>query len=434
MFLLSSFLSAGFSMAGFSILLSKRMKKTGLVLLGTYIFLFYIFQDASLGQWNTLLLVSGALVLVFWSTEKSLLDTFLSLTGYLILTLVDSLFFMIRSWSIFPLQRFHAQHPIPFALADLFLGTAILLCLRRFYLRLIYASLAKASPRLLFCFFSLLYLCVILIVFNFLYGRASSFSTRQIIINGVLVTVLSLCIAFVFFNMYHLLEQEQELSLQQARLSVMQDYTERMESLYEEMRSFRHDYKNILSTMEHYIDTGDVGALQVYFHEKIQPLEPAFSRDSFLLGKLHLIGEPALKGLLYTKLIAMLNHRLNISLEISERIERFPMDNLTLCRILGILLDNAIEAAVCSVGQTISLAIIRAGSDTLFVIGNDSLPPPVPVSRLFERGCSTKEGHAGLGLATVRELIEPLSNVFLSTEWKESYFSQTLTIQGEELP
>ncbi|MCH5345037.1 MAG: GHKL domain-containing protein [Acetatifactor sp.] len=427
--ILSVAFSAVFAVIGFSFLLSKRMKGIVFLLLLAYIFLIYAFMDNSLGQWKTFFLVSGSIIIVFAGTGKSLLDTLLSLTGYLVMTLVDYLFSVLRTWSGFPLQTLYVRHPVPFQLIVIFIGALLLLLLRRFYLYPKYATLEKAPPKLLFCFLIVVYLAILLMVFNFVYGKSFYYPTKQLIFNGFLIIVLALCTVLVFFNMSELLEREQALSLQQARLSVMQDYTERMEHLYEEMRAFRHDYKNILSTMEYYIDSGDMTSLQSYFHAKIQSHNPMLSSDSFILGKLHLIADPALKSLLYTKLISMLNHRLTIILEIAEPVEIFSMDNLTLCRVLGILLDNAIEAAVCGKEQKISLAVVSAEEAVHFVVGNDTLPISIPTSRLFEKGYSTKEGHSGLGLSTVRELIDPLPNVFLSTEYEDSYFRQTLTIQ-----
>ena len=54
--------------------------------------------------------------------------------------------------------------------------------------------------------------------------------------------------------MYDILKKNYELNLLQAQSAIMQDYAHRMESLYEDVRIFRHNYRNILATMQNYID------------------------------------------------------------------------------------------------------------------------------------------------------------------------------------
>ena len=120
-------------------------------------------------------------------------------------------------------------------------------------------------------------------------------------------------------------------------------------------------------------------------------------------------------------------------MEIADRIPTLLMDSLTLCRILGILLDNAMEAATDSPEKELRISIVSTESAISFIISNSTLPLSVPVSSLLQRGYSSKKGHEGIGLSTVIGLLDSIPHVNLSTKCEDTVFSQTLEIQKEEV-
>lgn len=219
-----------------------------------------------------------------------------------------------------------------------------------------------------------LLLCVGVMALNFIYGEAIGFPTHVLTFNGILISIFSLFTIILFYNLYTLLQENYELSMKQKELEISADYTQRMESFYDEIRTFRHDYRNILSTMQYYIDEGEMNSLKRYFEEKILPSGDALSSDGFLLGKLHLIKIPAIKSLLYTKLITALNQKLNVTLELTEEISEIAMDELDLSRILGIFLDNAREAALQTEEKQIRIAITAKEDCVLFPLSTVLLP------------------------------------------------------------
>ena len=137
----------------------------------------------------------------------------------------------------------------------------------------------------------------------------------------------------------------------------------------------------------------------------------------------------AVKSLLYTKLIAILNRNINLDVEIADPIPVLPMDSLTLCRILGILLDNALEAAADSEEKKLRLSVVSAETAVTFMITNSTQPLSVPVSALFERGYSSKENHDGIGLSVVAQLLDSMPYANLSVKCDDTIFYQDLEIR-----
>ena len=423
----SSFSSIYFSV-GITGLLPEKMKCTNYLLLFIYFFSLYYWIDTSIGQWLTLPLIAGGSMIIYLSCHKNMFDLILSLTGYVVMVLINHAFTIPLTLSGKSIPYMYAHWGIPFRLV-LTASTLLILRLIRRFLILPKLSVLHSCPKKLQKFFlAELYLGISLLTANYIYGESASYPADVLSWNGAIISVFVLSTALIFYGMYDILEKNHELSLQQARSAVMQDYTQRMESLYEEVRIFRHDYRNILSTMQIYIDNGSTEELREYFHRHILQDPAVFSDNGFVLGRLHLIEDPAVKSLLYTKLIAILNRSISLTVEIADPVPVLPMDSLTLCRILGILLDNALEAADESEERTLHLSIVTTETDVTFLITNSTQPLSVPVSALFQRGYSSKENHDGIGLSSAAELLDAMPYANLSVRYEDNVFCQSLEI------
>ena len=102
-------------------------------------------------------------------------------------------------------------------------------------------------------------------------------------------------------------------------------------------------------------------------------------------------------------------------------------------RILGILLDNAIEASSECDNKIINIDFRNdhKNSRQVITIENTYNNTNIDTERIFEKGITGKENHSGLGLWEVRKLIKKNSNVNLFTSKTDEYFSQQLEIYYE---
>lgn len=423
-------LSSFYLMVGFTTLLSKRMKIKHYLLLFSFLMLMYIYNwvETLIGQWGTFFLILGDVVVIY-ACCRNLLEVLLSLCGYLVSVFIQYCFTIPLSFMGVTISALQQNYAIPFLIIMTFITMFILFILRKFFL-LPKLSVFQACPtKLLVVFLSELLLGICLMTLHFIYGEAKGYPPSVLSLSATLLSTLLISIILVTYNMYTILKENQNLSLQQAQAEIMQDYTRRMESFYEEIRSFRHDYQNILATLQDYIDTENLDGLKAYYHNKIIPNAAILSDNGYQLGKLKLIEDTAVKSLLYTKIILILNHELSFDLELKNSVPPLPMDNLSLCRVLGILMDNAIEASLESEEKILRLAIFAENSVVSFIFANSTPSLQVPLSTLGKPGYTTKESHSGLGLANVAKIITPLSNVLLSTEYKDDIFRQILKIQ-----
>ena len=99
-------------------------------------------------------------------------------------------------------------------------------------------------------------------------------------------------------------------------------------------------------------------------------------------------------------------------------------------RILGILLDNSIEAAKDCEKKEINILFREARKQhtQIIIIENTYLDKSVDIKKIFEKGITGKENHSGIGLWEINEILKRNNNVVLHTSKDEELFKQELQI------
>ena len=223
------------------------------------------------------------------------------------------------------------------------------------------------------------------------------------------------------------LEQIQTETKQKA-MQDLQDYTRNLEAMYNSLRSFKHDYVNILLSLSGYIEDGDMDRLKDFFESKIFPTKNLITGEDYKLNQLSNIGVLEIKSLLSAKMIYAHESGIDITIDIPDKVESFLIDTVDLARILGIFLDNAIEATLETEQPQIGLNIIQNKTGVSIIISNRFLDNGVMLHKLKQKGFSTKIGHQGIGLWNAQKIISSYDNVLLETTMKCDYFTQHIEL------
>lgn len=253
------------------------------------------------------------------------------------------------------------------------------------------------------------------------------------IINLNAFSIISNFIIVIFlFNMYvknirNKLQQEYK----DKELEQLSEYTNMIEAISDDLRRFKHDYANILQVLESYIDAKDMDGLEKFYHKELEPESKKIMNKNSSIYLLKHIKINSLKGLISSKIYTANLSNINTYIEIPEDITDLAVNELDISRIIGILFDNAIEAALLSEEKSINFAIINRDTYTSFIISN-SCPENTPsIDQIYEKNFSTKGAGRGIGLKSVRKLInEKYANIFLHTKVKNSIFRQELVIKN----
>ncbi|MGJ7438786.1 sensor histidine kinase [Streptococcus equinus] len=255
-------------------------------------------------------------------------------------------------------------------------------------------------------------------------------STNRNIYRLTILVYFVLLFAFLFYlNFRHGQEQKNELLRnQEMELAALENYSKHVESLYQEVRSFRHDYANVLMSLKVGIDQGDLDNIKKIYEEITADSAKLVKNNKFDLTRLANISDSAVKSLMSAKFLEAENRGIEISLEVSELMKNPAIPLISYIRILSILFDNAIEGALESGEPKIAVANFYQDGDFVFIIENSTKEESVDLSKIFQRGYSTKGENRGLGLATLVDFQDDYENLSVETSSLDYKFTQVVRV------
>lgn len=246
--------------------------------------------------------------------------------------------------------------------------------------------------------------------------------------------IYNIVIIFIFFSTnIALILYQSNISVKEKLIKNIQEekekrdmYIDVMEDLMDNIKSFKHDYNNSMLTLSGYIDDGDYVGTRNF----INMLKNS-SKDEKIIQyyDLKYIKDSGLKGLIISKVSDMIREELDfaISIDKDNQISKSNIDILDLSRIIGILIDNAIEASLISEEKKILLNVLENKCSTEIVISNSFLGP-IDLASLRKNGYSTKGNNRGIGLYNVETLVDKYENLNLFTSINENMFFQKIEI------
>lgn len=271
-------------------------------------------------------------------------------------------------------------------------------------------------------------LCGLIFVFNVVFGNYVGYTSPVLLFNGILFFLFFLSTGMIIWQLYKTMQEDYRLKSRISQAENLKEYASRLETSYQEIRGFKHDYLNILSSMYSYLEEERYEELKQYYEERLLPDGQKLAAEDLSIGKLSNMKILELKGLLYTKVLKASDSRLSVTVDIPEPVTELHMDIPDLVRILGIFLDNAIESASLSPEKELYIGILCNEGQDYLRIANSS--PPIPnIAELFKEGYSQKEGHLGVGLFEAKALLDRHPNTLLNTEYKAGSFTQLLQLK-----
>ena len=219
------------------------------------------------------------------------------------------------------------------------------------------------------------------------------------------------------------LNQEQTL-----RYRDMERYSRHIEELYKEVRSFRHDYTNLLTSLRLGIEEEDMEQIKEVYDSVLKDSSEKLQDNKYDLGRLVNVRDRALKSLLAGKFIKAREKNIVFNVEVPEEIQVEGMSLLDFLTIVSILCDNAIEASIEASQPHVSIAFFKNGAQETFIIENSIKEESIDISEIFSFGASSKGEERGVGLYTVMKIVESYPNASLNTTCQNQVFRQMLTV------
>ncbi len=244
-----------------------------------------------------------------------------------------------------------------------------------------------------------------------------------------ITSILSL-LAYFVISFYSLLSTN-KLDTTTRDLEEAQLYNKTLTILHDSIRGFKHDFHNIVQSIGGYADRGDLEGLRVYYR---QLLQDCGRTNNLTALSPEVINNPAIYNVLANKYHKADEIGVQINLGIFIDLNEFEkhMKIYEFTRILGILLDNAIEAASECENKIIHVSFRKEQNRRrlLVIIDNTYKNKDINVDKIYEKDFSTKSKNtnSGLGLWEVRQILKKNNNLNLYTTKSEEFFSQQFEI------
>lgn len=263
----------------------------------------------------------------------------------------------------------------------------------------------------------------------FFYNLIKKFEFNNNILTYLLIIIMLICVLLYLFKQK--IENEKISKKYDELLEVMKNY----ESDIEEQRTLRHETKNEFATIKCKIqDNEDKKSIIDYIDSVIGDKSKASSTK---YSKFKYLPSNGLKGFFYYKFIEAEKKEINVSVNISKQIENSFLKDIDtkdfkdLARIIGVYLDNAIEASSSSKNKKLGIEMYLIKENIEIIITN-TFNNEVNLDKLGKESFSTKGKNRGHGLLLVSKILEENKIFEAKKEIRGNIYIQTLKIKNNK--
>lgn len=178
--------------------------------------------------------------------------------------------------------------------------------------------------------------------------------------------------------------------------------------------------------MANYVEQSNNEEFKDFYQTKINPFAKDEIAKSDLYSKLMAIDNEQLRVFLYYKISQAVERKIKVELDISPNYKAYTekMDFIDLIRILGILMDNAIEECVTLADSEMIIKLSQNDALLSYIIKNTV--SPLKKETGIKTGVSTKGEERGNGLLIVQNIIGKYDFLALNSYFQDGFFVQCL--------
>lgn len=174
---------------------------------------------------------------------------------------------------------------------------------------------------------------------------------------------------------------------------------EQLDDLNTQLRKQRHDFLNHLQVVYSLVDMNENA-------EAVKYIETVYGQMHRLSAGMK-TDKPAINALLQAKLADAERRGVQLELDVTSPFSTLPMNDWEMCRVLGNLIDNGMDAMEGQKDARMKVELYEDLKSYGFRVSNNGPQiAPQNLGRIFNTGFTTKAAGHGLGLSIVRELME----------------------------
>ena len=330
---------------------------------------------------------------------KSILISF----EYIILSIIPDLFILLFSVYVLKFDSGVVYNTFAHtAISTLLVNILLILLTLIFKKTLRKISNIKLTNNKEIIVYLLLSLFSILVVFYTEYSNVKVSSSKELIL-GIIIIV-----SFVLI-LYSLVKQKMENNKLMTRYIKLLEFIKNYEKELDKQKELRHESKNQLITARSKIvdkkkEYEVIEYLNSIIADYVKGNNEKYTSFQYLPAN-------GIKGFFYYKANEAENNGIHLSINVSPKVENTFIGNLDtnnfkqLGILLGVYLDNAIEASKNSKDKKMAIEIYKTGEDVEIIISN-TYEGKIDTESIGKTKYTTKGKNHGYGLMLVSKILE----------------------------
>lgn len=389
-------------------LLVNQIKKYQYIVLVVYVMLMVELSSITgLGQVVGLAMAPVLfLMLAFFIKKRRIWNLCLGCVGYLLnITFNNLVIYVISKVGQVSALTMSEKYWLPFSVGYMVLLGIVLYIIRECLIRKKNKAIEEMSGMIARGLFINLILFMIVFIINISMGEQIGYPVQGIRFNIILFAICLLISSILFIVCIKTVKKEEEQKAEEKQLEILEAYIKNLEQLNEKTSAFRHDYKNILSSLSGFLKEGKTEEMTTYLSEIIHATEKISEGQDLAWKELRYVYPLELKGFLYEKILSAYAQKIQMQVQVDEKLDFQCSYMNDVIRILGIFIDNAIEETTDMENGYVVIVAMNTEQGCLFSVANNYKQKP-ELALIQQRGYTTKGENHGMGLYWAEEMIK----------------------------
>lgn len=239
------------------------------------------------------------------------------------------------------------------------------------------------------------------------------------------------CVQFIIINIFtfYFVKKDMEFAKSRSDLVTSELHNKTLIGMVDGVRTLKHDYNNIIQSLNGYVVTKQYDKLDAHIKSLLKECNGINNLSSI---DPKVFNDPAIYGIVGSKYFLANEKGIPFEFDITTNIVDINFPKPELSRILGILLDNAVEATLKCENPFIRLQMRyekRKNADIIKVFNTYDTSIDINLTDIYKKGYSSKKVKSGIGLWEVKKLISQNRNSQIYASIEEKMFTQTIVIE-----
>lgn len=234
----------------------------------------------------------------------------------------------------------------------------------------------------------------------------------------------SLLPAALIILAFYIAQDLRAMSLSRQNVTLKQQQ-QMYDILLADTRLFRHNIANMLFGFEGAVLTGDTASIQAYYAELAQKCAVINNENAVALSR---IPNAPVSAFLLNKIATASSRSIPFYLNACENLRWKALRDSDMCEVLGVLIDNALDAAQGAKTPYVAVEIQNIRGAMEITIRN-TYAADSDLSFLSSEAKSNKQGHEGLGLSSVKRLLSSNHRVIMNQIQRGRYIETSLLFE-----